>query len=582
MCFITPLVPFAERWFYRNELIGRNFKFETPYGKRLLTYADFTASARGLDFIEKYLLKIQESYANTHTEDDMTGEVMTKILHRSEEIIKNHLNAGENCFVIPAGTGATGAIEYLAKIVGIYIPPASKKTIDNIIKDYFKNDKGIDDIISESEDYLKYVPAVFIGPYEHHSNILIWEEGMAELVEIGLKSDGAVDLDELKVKVSDKKYKDRLKIGSFSTASNVTGIITPVFETARILHENNAYACFDFAACAPYIEINMNKSSKEFFDAVYLAPHKFVGGTGSSGILVINKRIYDNTLPPTVSGGGTVSYVSPYAYDYIDNVELREMAGTPGILQIFKAALVMELKDLIGMDKIRAKERYYTGKVLNKLKSIENIEILGSSDENNRLPIFSIKIKHRDKYIHPKFAARLMNDLFGIQTRAGCACAAPYGHRLLDISKETSNIFRHFIKEGITSIKPGWIRFNIHYIMSENEVDFICGAIEFIAKYGYLFLAEYTVDLKSGSWSHKYYNKPFGIVENFGAEESLKYIADNNNIKIEAEEISPEKEYEKYLAEAKKHAEQLKEKDLSFKSLDEEKFPSWFYYINSQ
>jgi len=566
----------------KNELIGRNFKFETPYGKRLLTYADFTASARGLNFIEKYLLEIQKSYANTHTEDDMTGEVMTKILHKSEEIIKNHLNAGENSFVIPAGTGATGAIEYLAKIVGIYIPPASKKTIDNIIKDYFKNDKGIDDIISESEDYLKYVPAVFIGPYEHHSNILIWEEGMAELVEIGLKSDGAVDLDELKVKVSDKKYKDRLKIGSFSTASNVTGIITPVFETARILHENNAYACFDFAACAPYIEINMNKSSKEFFDAVYLAPHKFLGGTGSSGILVINERIYDTTLPPTVSGGGTVSYVSPYAYDYIDNVELREMAGTPGILQIFKAALVMELKDIIGMDKIRAKEKYYTGKVLNKLKSIENIEILGPSDEKNRLPIFSIKIKHRDKYIHPKFAARLMNDLFGIQTRAGCACAAPYGHRLLDISKETSNIFRHFIKEGITSIKPGWIRFNIHYIMSENEVDFICGAIEFIAKYGYLFLAEYTVDLKSGSWSHNSYNKPFGIVENFGAEESLKYIADNNNIKIEAEEISPEKEYEKYLAEAKKHAEQLKEKDLNFKSLDEEKFPSWFYYINSQ
>lgn len=563
----------------RNELIGRNFKFETSYGERLLTYADFTASARGLNFIERYLLEIQKAYANTHTEDDMTGEVMTKILHKSEEIIKTHLNAGENCFVIPAGTGATGAIECLAKIVGIYIPPASKKTIDNIIKGYFSNDKGIDGIIGESEDYLKYVPVVFIGPYEHHSNILIWEEGIAELVEIGLKPGGAIDLDELKLKVSDKKYKNRLKVGSFSAASNVTGIITPVYEIAQILHENDAYACFDFAACAPYIEINMNKSNREFFDAVYLAPHKFVGGAGSSGILVINERIYDNTLPPTVSGGGTVSYVSPYAYDYIHNVELREMAGTPGILQIFKSALVMELKDLIGLDNIESKEKYYTKKVLQRLKLIENIEILGPSGENNRLPIFSIKIMHRDKYIHPKFAARLINDLFGIQTRAGCACAAPYGHRLLDISKETSHVFRHFIKEGITSIKPGWIRFNIHYIMSENEVDFICDAIEFIAEYGYLFLSEYVLDLKSGNWSHKSYNKPFSIVESFGAGESLKYIAENNN-NAKEEEILAEKEYEKYLNEAKKYAGQLKEKDLNFKSLDEEKFPSWFYYIN--
>ena len=318
----------------RNELIGKDFKFETPYGERLLTYADFTASARGLNFIEKYMLEIQKSYANTHTEDDMTGEVMTKILHKSEEIIKAHVNGGDNCYVIPSGTGATGAIECLAKILGIYIPPAAKRTVDNIMKEYYESNKGIDEII-DLESYRKYLPLVFIGPYEHHSNILMWEEGIAEVVEIGLKSDGTIDLDELKRILSDQKNKDRLKIGSFSAASNVTGIITPVYEIAEILHENNAYACFDFAACAPYMEINMNKSKTQYFDAVYLAPHKFVGGPGSSGILVINKRVYDNSLPPTVSGGGTVSYVSPYAYDYIDNVQLREMAGTPGILQIF-------------------------------------------------------------------------------------------------------------------------------------------------------------------------------------------------------------------------------------------------------
>ena len=565
----------------RNELIGNDFIIETPYGVRLLTYADFTASARGLNFIDKYLLELQKSYANTHTEDDMTGEVMTKILHKSEEIIKAHVNGGENCYVIPSGTGATGAIESLAKILGIYIPPATKRTIENILKEYYKDNKGIDDIIN-ADDYLKHVPVVFIGPYEHHSNILMWEEGIAEVVEIGLNSNGAIDLDELKEKLSDKKYKERLKIGSFSAASNVTGIITPVYEIAKILHENNALVCFDFAACAPYVEINMNKDIKEYFDAIYLAPHKFVGGPGSSGILVINERIYDNTLPPTVSGGGTVSYVSPYGYDYIDNVQLREMAGTPGILQIFKAALVMELKNLIGINKIEEIEKYYTKKVFQKLKTIENIKILGPCDEN-KLPIFSLKIKHKDKYIHPKFAAKLINDLFGIQTRAGCACAAPYGHRLLDISKETSHIFRHFIKEEITAIKPGWIRFNIHYLMREYEVDFICAAIEFIAENGYLFLNEYVLDMKTGNWSHKSHNKPFSIVENFGAEESLKYIG-NCNIKTECEVSpnDPSEEYKKYLNEAKKHAALLKKTDLEFKSFDEEECPSWFYYVNSK
>ncbi|NLK64973.1 MAG: aminotransferase class V-fold PLP-dependent enzyme [Tissierellia bacterium] len=562
----------------QNELIGKDLKFETPYGERVLTYADFTASARGLTFIEKYLLELEKTYANTHTEDDITGEVMTKILHKSTEIIKAHVKGGDNCFVIPSGTGATGAIECLAKIVGIYIPPAAKRTIDNIMKKYNKSNKSIDDIIS-SENYLKHVPVVFIGPYEHHSNILMWQEGIAELVEIGLKSDGSIDLDELKTKLSDGRYKDRFKIGSFSAASNVTGIITPVYEIAEILHQNNAYACFDFAACAPYVDINMNRSKTEFFDAIYLAPHKFIGGPGSSGILVINKRIYDDTIPPTVSGGGTVSYVSPYAYDFIENVQLREMAGTPGILQIFKAALVMELKDLIGLKHIEEKEKYYTKKVLRRLKSIRNIEILGPSDENNRLPIFSIKIKHKDKYIHPKFAAKLINDLFGIQTRAGCACAAPYGHRLLDISEDTSHLFRHFIKEEITSIKPGWVRFNIHYIMSEDEVDFILNAVKFIAENGYLFLNEYVLDVKSGNWSHKSHNKPFKIVENFGIEESLKYIGkalpsfSSNNLN---------EEYREYLDQAKKHAAQLKEKDINFKTFDVEEYPSWFYYVNSK
>ncbi len=569
----------------RNELIGKDYKFETPYGNRVLTYADFTASGRILRFIEKYLLEIQKCYANTHTQDDMTGEVMTKLLHKSEVIIKKHLNAEENCYLIPSGTGATGAIERFAKIIGIYISPATKIRIDDIIKDYIKCDKCIDDIINESNESLQHIPVVFIGPYEHHSNILIWKEGMAELVEIGLSQDGSLDLEELKRKISDKKYKDRLKIGSFSAASNVTGIITPVYEIAEILHGNDALACFDFAACAPYLEINMNYGVNSYFDAVYLAPHKFLGGPGTSGLLVINKKLYDKTIPPTVPGGGTVNYVSSVAHDYIKSVEEREMAGTPGIMQIIKAALVIELKDLIGTDNIISKEKYYTKKIINILKNKSNIEILGPLDENIRLPIISIKIKHNNKYIHPKYVAKLINDLFGIQTRAGCSCAAPYGHRLLDISDETSKIFRQFVDDGISSVKPGWLRFNIHYIMSEEEVEFICQAIEFVAEFGYLFLYDYVVNIKTGKWRHKNYDNKSSIVENFGIKESVKYIDDSNNKFSVNQEFSLVDEYNKYMEQARKYVEQLKEKsNIRLKYLEGEKYngQGWFYFVNSE
>jgi selenocysteine lyase/cysteine desulfurase len=545
----------------RSEIIGNNLRFHTPYGERMLTYADYTASGRALNFIEKYLLDIQKYYANTHTEDDMTGEVMTNLLHKSENIIKKHLNAAENCFVIPSGNGATGAIECLAKILGIYIPPMTKKRI-----------KGI---INES------LPVVFIGPYEHHSNILIWKEGLAEVVEIGLDNNGAIDLNELKDKISDSKFNNRLKIGSFSAASNVTGILTPVYKIAEILHNHNALACFDFAACAPYVNINMNKSCKEYFDAVYIAPHKFIGGPCTSGILVINEKLYDNTIPPTVAGGGTVTYVSPYSHDYIDNVEEREMAGTPGIIQILRAALAIELKDLIGMEKIEEKEKYYTKVVFERLNNNKNIEILGSKTPESRLPIFSIKFKHEQKYLHPRFTARLINDLFGIQTRAGCACAAPYGHRLLEISQENSSIYRYFIKDGIGSVRPGWLRFNIHYSMTEQEVDFICDSIEFIANYGYLFLDDYILNIKTGKWKHKTYNKKYSIIDMFGIEESTKFIVESSCIKEESPIINLKDEYKRYLVEAENYIKQLKTKKTELKSFDEEGI-GWFYFINSE
>ena len=320
----------------RNEIIGNHKEIQTPYGKRLITYADYTASGRTVNFIEKYLLTLQESYANSHTEDSYTGKAMTTYVHQAENRIKALLNASDDHYVIPVGTGSTGAIQKLCEILGLYVPPKLDHYLKNVL-----------------ESYIEQVPVVFIGPYEHHSNDLIWRESIAEVVTIALDAQGGTDLNDLKSKLTLPQYKNRLKVGSFSAASNVSGVKSPLYEIAEILHANDALACFDFAASGPYVEINMNYSDVSYFDAIYLSPHKFLGGPGSSGLLVINKKIYDNHMAPTVAGGGTVDYVSSFGYDFTSDPESREKAGTPGILQILKTCLAMELKAEIGIEKNR-------------------------------------------------------------------------------------------------------------------------------------------------------------------------------------------------------------------------------------
>ena len=567
--------------FLREQIIGRNSYFQTPYGERLITYADYTASGRTMEFIEKYLLKIQESYANTHTEDDETGKNMTRLLHKAVQTIKETVNGVDNCYVIPAGTGATGAIAKLNDILGLTIPPVTKNRINKMISEF--NEKHPEDQGTIVE-LIKYIeskkPVVFIGPYEHHSNELMWRENLAEVIEISLSEDGTIDLDDLQRKVSDTKYKDRFKIGSFSAASNVTGTIAQTYEIAKILHKNNAIACFDFAASAPYVEINMNKDEESYYDAVFISPHKFLGGPGSSGVLIINKRLYNKSLPPTLAGGGTVDYVSSHGYDFIKSVEEREMAGTPGILQIIKAALAIELKDAVGIDKIEKIEREYVKRAIDRLSKNPNIEILGTKDYEKRIGIFSFLIKYKDRYLHPRLGTRLLNDLFGIQSRAGCACAGPYGHKLLDIDSSLSKKFRKVIKDGYKALKPGWLRINFHYIINEEEFQFLLNAIEFIANYGYLFISQYSLDIHTGMWTHKgttesnIYEHEFGIEKIMGM--NLNDVFSNidvNRAELYTEYLQKADEIVKVLKQTHKdHYSELPNQELE--SL------SWFYYVN--
>jgi selenocysteine lyase/cysteine desulfurase len=547
--------------FLRSQIIGRNKIIKTPYGEKLLTYADYTASGRSLYFIEKFILDLLKNYANSHTEDDFTGKYMTNLLHQAEHDIKKEFNATENCYIIPTGTGSTGGIERLLTILGLYFPPAVRKNMLKFInEDYeFNQYDKYSDLKRINEKIVDNLPVVFISAYEHHSNDLMWREALTEVIEIDLNEQGLIDLDDLKKKVGNPKLKNRLKIGSFSAASNVTGIKSPVYEIARILHEHNALACFDFAGSAPYVEINMNKDKESYFDAIALSPHKFLGGPGSSGLLLINKRLYDSSLPPTVAAGGTVDYVSAQDYIFLDDVEAREKPGTPGILQIIRAALAIKVKSSLGLNKIDEIEQDYLNRAFHRLKSIPNLEILGNQDPNKRIPIVSFLIRNGDKYLHPRFVTNLLNDLFGIQSRAGCSCAGPYGHRLLDIDEEKSSKIKNIILKGFQGIKPGWTRVNFHYTIDESEFSFILDAIEFIAKYGKFFIQEYTFNVKTGDWIHNNAeNEVFSLDIN-----SLTYK------EYEEEKIIPDKErenlYHHYIEQANMLANKFEKKATELK-----------------
>ena len=352
---------------------------------------------------------------------------------------------------------------------------------------------------------------MFVGPYEHHSNEVTWRQGLATVVEVNLAADGGVDLAHLEQLLRAPEYQGRLRIGSFSAASNVTGMRSPVHEIARLLHAHDAYACFDYAASAPYVPIDMNPDpgpagGDPSIDAVFISPHKFLGGPGSSGVLVFNERLYPRDLPPSVGGGGTVDYVSPVDQDFIRDVEEREKAGTPGVLQVLKAGLAFELKSRIGAERIEAREQELLGRALERFVANDRVELLGNPDPSRRIGIVSFNLRDpRGRYLHPKFVTVLLNDLFGIQSRAGCSCAGPYGHRLLGIDQPTSEQYRDWVRKGFQGIKPGWCRVGFHYAMDDLEAGFIVDAVEFVATHGHRFLPLYRFDAATGMWSHREY-----------------------------------------------------------------------------
>jgi selenocysteine lyase/cysteine desulfurase len=490
--------------FLREQTVGADALLTTPFGERLMVYCDYTASGRCLRFVENYLLNLQRTYANTHTEDDTTGRNMTQLLRQAETLIKASVNAGPGGRIVAVGTGATGAINKLQQILGVYWPPATRALLAGLFEECLGP--------VARERFTAYLaahqPVVFVGPFEHHSNEVSWREGLATVVEVQLGSDGGIDLEHLRALLLRSEYQGRLRIGSFSAASNVTGMRTPIAEIARLLHRHDAIVCVDFAASAPYQQIDMNPppdaAGDASLDAIFVSPHKFLGGPGSSGILVFSERLYQRQLPPTVAAGGTVEYVSEGDQDFIADIEDRERPGTPGTLQVLKAALAFAVKDWIGVAGIERREQQLLAAAMDAWRRSPHVEVLGNPDPQRRIAIVSFNLKDpAGRYLHPKFVTALLNDLFGIQSRAGCSCAGPYGHRLLEIDAARSAQYRQWVTRGYGGIKPGWCRVGFHYAMDDVEASFVVDAVLFIAEYGYRFLPSYRFDLGTGAWTHR-------------------------------------------------------------------------------
>ncbi|MEM1112207.1 MAG: aminotransferase class V-fold PLP-dependent enzyme [Pseudomonadota bacterium] len=463
----------------REAVIGERQGVETPFGRKPLVYADYTASGRSLSFIEDYIRDhVLPYYANTHTETSFTGAQTTALREEARNEIRRAVNGGDEDKVIFCGPGATAAINKLMDILNLRLPHDLAERCD-----------------LEQHIPLSERPVIFVGPYEHHSNELPWRESIADVVSIPLNEKGQIDLQVLENELV--QHADRpLRIGSFSAASNVTGIRSDVVRMTALLKQHGALAFWDYAAAAPYVGIDMNGESP--IDAVFISPHKFVGGPGTPGVLVVKSQVLNNSVPAVV-GGGTVLYVTPQDHRFLDDAERREEGGTPAIVESIRAGLVFKLQQQVGTDVIEAREKRFVQRALARLADCPELDILGNRHAE-RISILSLRFRHGDRDLHYGFVVSLLNDLFGIQVRGGCSCAGPYGHALLNMDMDYSRALEKEIRAGAMILRPGWVRLNFNYFISEQEFEYLLGAIELVAKHGWRLLPHYVFDTKAGVW----------------------------------------------------------------------------------
>ncbi len=464
---------------FRKHIIGDDLEFETPFGIKKMIYADWVASGRLYRPIEEKMTNvIGPNIGNTHTETTETGTLMTNAYHKAQKIIKDHVNADENDVIITAGFGMTAVVNKLQRILGLRscaLYTEEKQCIPKV-----------------------ETPVVFITHMEHHSNHTSWIETIAKVVVLEPDAENRVNKDEL-IKQLEIHKDHKLKIGSFTGGSNVTGVIPPYFEMAEIMHKHGGIAMIDFAGSAPYIDINMHpENPMQSLDAIFFSPHKFLGGPGTSGVLIFNKGLYKKDVPDN-PGGGTVEWTDPWGgHKYYDDIELREDGGTPGFLQAIRTAYTIKVKEQMDTKLIALREEELVDIAFKGFSKIKGIHIL-ADNITDRLGIFSFWFEH----IHFNLIVKLLNDRYGIQVRGGCACAGTYGHFLLNVTPEESQRIVERINSGDLSNKPGFIRVSLHPTMTNKELEFIISSLNDIAENHEEWGKDYTYNSQTNEFTHK-------------------------------------------------------------------------------
>jgi selenocysteine lyase/cysteine desulfurase len=472
---------------YENQYCSSK-RIPGPFGERFITYADYIASGQPLRFLENYIQQqVLPTYANTHTEVSYTGRQTGHFREEARQLIRKSVNANAEDAVVFCGSGSTGAI-------------------DKLVRQFHK--EGAEK------------PIVFLGPYEHHSNVLPWREGGFEIIAVPVTDEGLIDLVFLEenLKLISKSEIKRVIIGSFSAASNVTGTLAPVDEITTILHTYGAYSFWDYAAAASYLQVDMNPGGLANKDAIFISPHKTMGGPGTPGILVVKRKIFEGDVP-TMPSGGTVEFVTKTQQRYYRDIEVREEGGTPAIIESIRAGLVFKLKDAVGADYITEREHDFISRAFHRFEQNPNVFILGNT-KAPRLGFMAFHIRHEGYFLHHNFVVTLLNDLFGIQSRGGCSCAGPYGHDLLGITEAKSQAHIEELATGNMASKPGWVRLNFNYFLPEAEFQFIVDAVLWIADNGWKLLKTYNFDDRTALWTVKGKVTPISSLNDFLNEET--------------------------------------------------------------
>jgi selenocysteine lyase/cysteine desulfurase/tRNA(Ile)-lysidine synthase TilS/MesJ len=478
----------------RENIIGSYDRFNTPFGDRPIVYADWTASGRLLRNVEDYVIhEVATLYGNTHTTTSITGYQSSSYRHEARQILAEATNAkvtghAAEDIVLFVGNGTTGAINKLILALGLHISV------------------GNSDINT---------PIVFTSSYEHHSNLLPWRESIAEVATIKYSAETGVCLKDLKEKLLQYSHR-KVKIGAFSAASNVTGVLTAVDDVSILMHRHGGIVVYDYATASPYVKMDMNPyiTRKEdqpyvYKDAIVFSGHKWLGGPGTQGVLIVKKTLMPAPDElPTTPGGGTVFYVADGDHRYLSNKEEREEGGTANVVGDIKLGLVVHIKQSIGAEWIEQEEVRIAKYVLHRLthdSGCENVVILGHDQETSSsryLPIFSFLVKCGDRFLHYNLVCALLNDLFGIQSRGGCQCAGPFAQYLLGITNEYNKAFQTALLDKQEVLRPGFTRLSFPYWLAKEEIDYTVNAILCVATHGYKFLPLYRFNHKSGEWAH--------------------------------------------------------------------------------